>query len=109
MEERERKDEEDVEEETEEVDEFMAHLKATASRAKVILGVHVDDAMGKGMGAMVLMPRRLVKEVVPASVKPEPLQISMPKPSRTQPASTRDFQQQQLPLVPVSKGRFDKG
>ena len=93
----------------EEVDEFMAHLKATASRAKVILGVHVDDAMGKGMGAMVLMPRRLVKEVVPASVKPEPLQISMPKPSRTQPASTRDFQQQQLPLVPISKGRFDKG
>ena len=55
------------------------------------------------------MPRRLVKEVVPASVKPEPLQISMPKPSRTQPASTRDFQQQQLPLVPISKGRFDKG
>jgi cell division protein FtsZ len=93
----------------EEVDEFMAHLKATASRAKVILGVHVDDAMGKGMGAMVLMPRRPVKAVHPASVKRETLQISMPKPSRTQPSSTRDFQQQQLPLVPISKGRFDKG
>ena len=93
----------------EEVDEFMAHLKATASRAKVILGVHVDDAMGKGMGAMVLMPRRPLKAVPPASVKRERLQISMPEPSRTQPASTRDFQQQQLPLVPISKGRFDKG
>ena len=88
----------------EEVDEFMAHLKATASRAKVILGVHVDDAMGKGLGAMVLMPRRPMKAVHPASVKRENLQISMPKPS-----STRDFHQQQLPLVPISKGRFDKG
>ena len=93
----------------EEVDEFMAHLKTAASRAKVILGVHVDDAMGKGMGAMMLMPRRTVKEVLPTSVKPEPLKISMPTTPRNQPASTRDFQQQQLPLVPISKGRFDKG
>ena len=93
----------------EEVDEFMAHLKTAASRAKVILGVHVDDAMGKGMGAMMLMPRRPVKEVLPTSVKPEPLKISMPTTPRNQPASTRDFQQQQLPLVPISKGRFDKG
>lgn len=93
----------------EEVDEFMTHLKTAASRAKVILGVHVDDAMGKGMGAMMLMPRRTVKEVLPTSVKPEPLKISMPTTPRNQPASTRDFQQQQLPLVPISKGRFDKG
>ena len=93
----------------EEVDEFVAHLKATAARAKVILGVHVDNAMGKGMGAMVLMPRMPVKTVLPVAPKPEPLQISMPKPVRNQPASTRDFQQQQLPLVPISKGRFDKG
>ena len=93
----------------EEVDEFMTHLKTAASRAKVILGVHVDDAMGKGMGAMMLMPRRPVKEVLPTSVKPEPLKISMPTTPRNQPASTRDFQQQQLPLVPISKGRFDKG
>ncbi len=93
----------------EEVDEFMAHLKTAASRAKVILGVHVDDAMGKGMGAMMLMPRRTVKEVLPTSMKPEPLKISMPTTPRNQPASTRDFQQQQLPLVPISKGRFDKG
>ena len=93
----------------EEVDEFMTHLKTAASRAKVILGVHVDDAMGKGMGAMMLMPRRTVKEVLPTSMKPEPLKISMPTTPRNQPASTRDFQQQQLPLVPISKGRFDKG
>jgi len=69
----------------------------------------LDNGMGKGMGAMVLMPRMPVKTVLPVAPKPEPLQISMLKPVRNQPASTRDFQQQQLPLVPISKGRFDKG
>ena len=68
----------------EEVDEFMAHLKPR--QAKVILGVHVDDAMG-GMGAMMLMPRRT--ESAPTSVKPEPLKISMPTTPRNQPAHSR--------------------
>ena len=57
---------------------------------------------------MVLMPRMPVKTVLPVAPKQEPLQISIPKPVINQPASTRDFQQQ-LPLVPISKGRFDKG
>ncbi len=92
-----------------EIDEFVGHLKASASRAQLILGVHIDNTMGAGMGVMVLIPHQRVRAVQPVAEQKDNYSTPLASSVRKQPASTRDLQQQQLPLVPVSKGRFDKG
>jgi len=93
-----------------EVHEFVEYLKAAAPEAQLALGVHVEESLGDYLGAMVLVPcekpeaspvNRLPTEV-DAEPETEPqLPLQLPE--------IPNFAQQQLPLVAVSKGRFDKG
>jgi len=92
-----------------EVNEFVEYLKATAPLARLILGVHSDKTIGAGLGVMLLVPC--------SSAQGEDFDENSPliEVNRLSEVGV-DIQekgiervQQQLPLVPVSKGRFDKG
>ncbi len=91
-----------------EVDEFVSILKAAAPEAQLAVGVHVDPALGDCLSAMMLLPSAaanpVAEESTAESKAPEPTQQPVLVPS-----GDGAFSQQQLPLVAVSKGRFDKG
>jgi cell division protein FtsZ len=89
-----------------EVHEFVEHLKAAAPEAQLALGVHIDESLGKYLGAMVMMP------CVGAPEPEQPVNRLPSEPEGELPLGLADIPnlaQQQLPLVAVSKGRFDKG
>jgi cell division protein FtsZ len=92
-----------------EVNEFVEYLKETAPLARLILGVHSEQVIRNGLGVMLLFPCDSSQE--PDFEENSPL-IEVNRLSEV----VVDVQekrieriQQQLPLVPVSKGRFDKG
>ncbi len=96
-----------------EVEEVMSHLRDAAPDARLLLGVHTEAGQGDGLAALVMMPRPAANVV--AEVDPDPVnrleEFSEQPAAETAPAIpmlwTAD--QQQLPLVNISKGRFDKG
>ena len=89
-----------------EVHEFVEHLKAAAPEAQLALGVHIDESLGKYLGAMVMIP-------CVGAPEPEPPVNRLLAEAEGElplgPADIPNLAQQQLPLVAVSKGRFDKG
>ena len=99
-----------------EVQEFVEHIKSVAPVAQLSLGVHIDETLGNCVGAMVMFPypdAALSKE---ASDRPgvKVLQVNRLKRTANDELPLSDsadpgFSQQQLPLVSISKGRFDKG
>ncbi len=102
-----------------EVKEVMNHLRDAAPAAKMLLGVHTEAGLGAGLTALVLMPLPMEKTKVeeePEPVNrleelpPEPVPQSDPTTASAPAAPTLwTAHQQQLPLVNISKGRFDKG
>jgi len=96
-----------------EVEEFMDLLKAAAPKARLVLGVHEDPGLKQYLSAMILLPfpsdpmlsqTLQVEESVPISVAE-----LQPGEADTLPLFDGPTGQQQLPLVAVSKGKFDKG
>ena len=90
-----------------EVDEFVGILKAAAPEAQLLVGVHLEPSLGSCLNAMMILPSSAVNptleeahESIPGEPVPEPVIIA---------GVDAGLAQQQLPLVPVSKGRFDKG
>ena len=96
-----------------EVEEVMSHLRDAAPDARLLLGVHTEAGQGDGLAALVMMPRPAAKTV--AKADPEPVNrlenFSEQPATKTAPAipTLWTADQQQLPLVNISKGRFDKG
>ena len=98
-----------------EVEEVMSHLRDAAPAAKLLLGVHTESGQGNGLSALVMMPQPIEKTAIeedPECVNrleelpPEP--VLAPESIPVAPLLWT-AQQQQLPLVNISKGRFDKG
>ena len=99
-----------------EVQEFVEHIKAAAPEAQLALGVHIDGSLDNCVGAMVMFPYpdKALTGNESKAAEGKALQVN-----RLKYAANRDLQpsdagglksaQQQLPLVSVSKGRFDKG
>jgi cell division protein FtsZ len=92
-----------------EVNEFVEHLKTAAPMARLILGVHVDQSVGTGLGVMLLVPCNSARSVDNEENKPL-IEVNR-RAEVVVDIHEKGFErvQQQLPLVPVSKGRFDKG
>jgi cell division protein FtsZ len=93
-----------------EVHEFVEHLKAAAPEAQLALGVHIDESLGNYLSAMVMMP--CASAAVPEGEPEQPVNRLPAEPEGDLPLGLADIPnlaQQQLPLVAVSKGRFDKG
>ena len=93
-----------------EVHEFVEHLKVAAPEAQLALGVHIDESLGKYLGAMVMMP--CASAAVPEGEPEQPVNRLPAEAEGELPLGLADIPnlaQQQLPLVAVSKGRFDKG
>ncbi len=96
-----------------EVEEVMSHLRDAAPDARLLLGVHTEAGQGDGLAALVMMPRPA--ETTVAKADPDPVnrleKFSEQLVTETAPAvpTLWTAHQQQLPLVNISKGRFDKG
>jgi cell division protein FtsZ len=96
-----------------EVEEVMSHLRDAAPDARLLLGVHTEAGQGDGLAALVMMPRPA--ETTVAKADPDPVnrleEFSEQLVTETAPAvpTLWTAHQQQLPLVNISKGRFDKG
>ena len=96
-----------------EVEEFMDLLKAAAPDAHLVLGVHEDAGLKQYLSAMVMLPfpsdpmlTQTLEVEEAESMEAAPLQ---PGEADTLPLFDAPTGQQQLPLVAVSKGKFDKG
>ncbi|SVC34016.1 uncharacterized protein METZ01_LOCUS286870, partial [marine metagenome] len=99
-----------------EVQEFVEYIKAAAPEAQLALGVHIDGSLDNCVSAMVMFPYpdKALTGNESKAAEGKALQVN-----RLKYAANRDLQpsdavglksaQQQLPLVSVSKGRFDKG
>ena len=94
-----------------EVEEVMSHLRDAAPAAKLLLGVHTEAGQGNGLVALVMMPQPTETTAVEEELKPvNRLEELPPEPETGSVAPTLwTAHQQQLPLVNISKGRFDKG
>jgi cell division protein FtsZ len=93
-----------------EVHEFVEYLKAAVPEAQLALGVHIDESLGNYLSAMVMMP--CASAAVPEGEPEQPVNRLPAEPEGDLPLGLADIPnlaQQQLPLVAVSKGRFDKG
>ena len=94
-----------------EVEEVMNHLRDAAPAAKLLLGVHTEAGQGNGLIALVMMPQQIENTAV--EEEPEPVNRLEELPPEPETASVTPTlwtaHQQQLPLVNISKGRFDKG
>lgn len=96
-----------------EVEEVMSHLRDAAPDARLLIGVHTEAGQGDGLAALVMMPRPA--ETTVAKADPDPVnrleEFSEQLVTETAPAvpTLWTAHQQQLPLVNISKGRFDKG
>ncbi|MDC0144786.1 hypothetical protein OAK45_09695 [Verrucomicrobia bacterium] len=98
-----------------EVDEVMSHLRDAAPAAKLLLGVHTEPGQGNGLSVLVMMPQPI--EITSIEEGPElvnrleelpPEPVLAPEDILVAPLLWTAHQQQ-LPLVNISKGRFDKG
>jgi len=91
-----------------EVNEFVEYLKTKAPLAHLVLGAHSEQMIGNGLEVMLLFPCGSSQElgfkgdcsIIEANRLSEVVDLQEKRVERIQ---------QQLPLVPVSKGRFDKG
>ncbi len=99
-----------------EVQEFVEYIKAAAPEAQLALGVHIDESLDNCVGAMVMLPYpdKAVTGNQSKAVEGKALQVNRLKHAANRDLKLSDavglkFAQQQLPLVSVSKGRFDKG
>ncbi len=104
-----------------EVEEVVNHLRDAAPTAKVLLGVHSESGQGDGLAALVMMPKPTDKPTAEADVEAdaEPVNRLEELPVNSSPAIVIETpparpalwtaHQQQLPLINISKGRFDKG
>jgi len=98
-----------------EVDEIICHLRDAAPDAKLMLAVHTEPGQGEGITAFLLMPQPGEESV--EQDEPEPVNRLEELREETATSSEPDpavpllwtAHQQQLPLVNISKGRFDKG
>ena len=99
-----------------EVREFVEHIKAAAPDAQLALGVHIDESLANCVGVTVMLPYpepatidgRSKSEAANA-LQVNRVQTAANKGSLLSGAAGAGFAQQQLPLVSISKGRFDKG
>jgi cell division protein FtsZ len=98
-----------------EVEEVMSHLRDAAPAAKLLLGVHTESGQGNGLSALVMMPQPIGKTAIEEDSEPvnrleelPPEPVPAPETIPVAP-SLWTAHQQQLPLVNISKGRFDKG
>jgi hypothetical protein len=99
-----------------EVQEFVEYIKTAAPEAQLALGVHIDGSLDNCVSAMVMFPYpdKALTGNESKAAEGKALQVN-----RLEYAANRDLQpsdavglkfaQQQLPLVSVSKGCFDKG
>ncbi|MBC8325868.1 MAG: hypothetical protein H8E27_09615 [Verrucomicrobia subdivision 3 bacterium] len=108
-----------------EVEDVVSHLRDAAPTAKVLLSVHSESGQGDGLAALIMMPKPTdnitadAGVAAPAKTDAEPVnrleQIPVDSPpeivTETPPARPALWTayQQQLPLINISKGRFDKG
>ena len=94
-----------------EVDEVMSLLRDAAPAAKLLLGVHTEAGQGNGLTVLVMMPQPTENTAVEEELKPvNRLEELPPEPETASLAPTLwTAHQQQLPLVNISKGRFDEG
>lgn len=90
------------------VSEFVEYLESMAPETPRVFGVHVDKSMNSRMGAMLLVPSSFAQKIDLGQ------KSSINRTNRTVETTNKgliremeEFQQQ-LPLVSVSKGRFDK-
>lgn len=94
---------------TDEVSEFVEYLESLTPKMMRVCGVHVDKTMNLRMGAMLLVPSSFAQKIDLGQ------KLSINRTNRTVETTNTGLItemegfQQQLPLVPVSKGRFDKG
>ena len=99
-----------------EVQEFVEYVKAAAPEAQLALGVHIDESLANCVGAMVMFPYpdTALTEDESETADGKALQINLLKHKANKELLLSDavdpgVAQQQLPLVSISKGRFDKG
>jgi len=99
-----------------EVEEFVGYIKVAAPEAQLALGVHIDESLDNCVGAMVMFPYpdKALTGNQSKAVDGKTLQVNRLKYAENREVQLSDavglkFAQQQLPLVSVSKGRFDKG
>ncbi len=99
-----------------EVQEFVDHIKVNAPLAQLALGVHIDEAAINCVSAMVMVPYSemdLPEYELDEKAGNNPLDSQLNRVINREKLSsgTADnvFAQQQLPLVSISKGCFDKG
>ena len=99
-----------------EVREFVEHIKAAAPEAQLALGVHIDESLANCVGVTVMLPYPEPATIDGRSntdaanaLQVNRVQTSANKGSLLSGAAGAGFAQQQLPLVSISKGRFDKG
>ena len=91
-----------------EVSEFVEYLESMAPKIPRVFGVHVDKSMNSRMGAMLLVPSSFAQKIDLGQ------KSSINRTNRTVETTNKGLiremegVQQQLPLVSVSKGRFDK-
>ena len=99
-----------------EVREFVEHIKAAAPEAQLALGVHIDESLANCVGVTVMLPYPEPATIDGRSntdaanaLQVNRVQAAANKGSLLSGAAGGGFAQQQLPLVSISKGRFDKG
>jgi len=99
-----------------EVREFVEHIKAAAPDAQLALGVHIDESLANCVGVTVMLPYPEPATIDGRSntdaanaLQVNCVQTAANKGSLLSGAAGVGFAQQQLPLVSISKGRFDKG
>lgn len=99
-----------------EVKEFMEYIKVAAPEAQLALGVHIDESLDNCVGAMVMFPYpdetltgNELKAAGGMAMHINRLKYAGNRDVQLSDAVGLKFAQQQLPLVSVSKGRFNKG
>ena len=93
----------------EKVDEFITCLESMAPKFQGVIGAHVDKTMDSRMGIMLLAPDSFTQKIdfeqrQSIHLTDRTIEITIEGETRV-----KEGVQQQLALVPVSKGRFDKG
>ncbi len=99
-----------------EVQEFVDHIKVTAPLAQLALGVYIDESAINCVSAMVMfpysemdLPEYEMDERAGNNLLDSQLNRVITRGKLPSGAVDHVFAQQQLPLVPISKGCFDKG
>lgn len=93
----------------ERVNEFTIYLESMAPKFQGVIGAHVDKTLNSRMAIMLLAPDPITQKIDLEQNQSIHLADRAIETTIEGETSVKEGVQQQLALVPVSKGRFDKG